>query len=194
MIAARAAADFALAHLAADEARRWYVRGLEWLASDAKPDEIMRAALCVGLGQAQEQTGEPGYRETLLDAAAPRRCTGRGRPRRAGRAGEQPRLREPDRRRRSRAHRSARAGDRRSVGRPRPCDAARDARRGSDVHRAGADGAGRARRGHSRTAHRRRCDAGTGCRPNRACNRVARHRERTRSVGTRCRGGRDPDT
>jgi tetratricopeptide (TPR) repeat protein len=69
VVAARAAADFALAHLAPDEARRWYSRALEWLASDAKPDDIMRAALCVGLGEAQEQTGEPGYRETLLDAA-----------------------------------------------------------------------------------------------------------------------------
>ena len=64
---ARAAGERALAQLAPSDALRWYEQALGLLDHDAG-DERLRAALLVGLGNAQRQTGHPAYRETLLDA------------------------------------------------------------------------------------------------------------------------------
>ena len=61
------AGDRALARLAPDEAMRWYT---EALATEAELPERTRCRLLVGLGDAQRQSGNPRYRQTLLDAAA----------------------------------------------------------------------------------------------------------------------------
>lgn len=62
---ARRAGDYALAHLAPDEAVAWYGRALELLPADRtrRHCEIM-----VGLGTAQRQVGDSAHRETLLEA------------------------------------------------------------------------------------------------------------------------------
>jgi len=65
---ARAAGDRALAQLAPADALRWYEQALGLLDLQPADNERLRAALLVGLGNAQSQTGHPGYRETLLDA------------------------------------------------------------------------------------------------------------------------------
>jgi class 3 adenylate cyclase len=67
--ASRAGAH-ALAHLAPDDALRWYSQALDLLERTAEPDDPRRGALLVGLGDAQRQTGDPAHRETLLEAAA----------------------------------------------------------------------------------------------------------------------------
>jgi tetratricopeptide (TPR) repeat protein len=66
--ASRAGAD-ALAHLAPDDALRWYRQALEIVERSGEADERDRCALLIGLGDAQRQLGDPVYRETLLDAA-----------------------------------------------------------------------------------------------------------------------------
>lgn len=66
--ATRAGAD-ALAHLAPDDALRWYRQALELMERAGEADERDRCALLIGLGDAQRQTGDPNYRETLLAAA-----------------------------------------------------------------------------------------------------------------------------
>jgi DNA-binding SARP family transcriptional activator len=63
------AGALALAKLAPDDALRWYRRALEVLDRTAPLDEARRAALLVGLGEAQRQAGEPSHRQTLLAAA-----------------------------------------------------------------------------------------------------------------------------
>ena len=57
----------ALEQLAPDEARRWFAQALEQLESH--DDDDRRREALIGLGEAQRQIGDPGYRETLLDAA-----------------------------------------------------------------------------------------------------------------------------
>jgi hypothetical protein len=65
---AQRAGDRALAQLAPDEARRWYSDALDLLDRAGTDDPRRRAALMLGLGDAQRQTGDPSHRETLLAA------------------------------------------------------------------------------------------------------------------------------
>jgi len=67
---AQRAGDRALAQLAHDEAARYYGSGLELLdAGGADPGDARRLQLLIGRGEAQRRAGDPGYRQTLLDAA-----------------------------------------------------------------------------------------------------------------------------
>jgi class 3 adenylate cyclase len=65
----RQAGDAALSALAPDDALRYYTQALELYAQADDPDPLLRIDLCIGLGTSQRQTGNPDYRETLLDAA-----------------------------------------------------------------------------------------------------------------------------
>jgi hypothetical protein len=64
---ARRAGERALCALAPDDALRWYAQALTALGG--APDELERARCLVGLGVAQRQAGDPGFRDTLLEAA-----------------------------------------------------------------------------------------------------------------------------
>jgi class 3 adenylate cyclase/tetratricopeptide (TPR) repeat protein len=66
---ARLAAERALEQLAPDEAVRWYRQALELHAQASSGDRCERCELLIGLGEAQRQTGNPEFRQTLLDAA-----------------------------------------------------------------------------------------------------------------------------
>ena len=67
---ARRAGDRALALLAHDEAANYYTSGVDLLdASGADPIDPRRLDLLIGRGEAQRRAGDPGYRQTLLDAA-----------------------------------------------------------------------------------------------------------------------------
>jgi class 3 adenylate cyclase len=67
---ARQAGDRALAQLANDEAAGYYASGLDLLdAGGAHPADPRRVELLIGRGEAQRRAGDPGYRQTLLDAA-----------------------------------------------------------------------------------------------------------------------------
>src|ERR1700685_3080632 len=66
---ARAAGDAALARLGPDEALRWYSQALSFLEKSSSPDDLLRCHLLVGTGNAQRQTGNRSYRQTLLEAA-----------------------------------------------------------------------------------------------------------------------------
>jgi class 3 adenylate cyclase/tetratricopeptide (TPR) repeat protein len=66
---ARLAGERALDQLAPDEALRWYSRALELVDSTPNPDVRERAAILVGLGDAQRVSGVSGSRETLLEAS-----------------------------------------------------------------------------------------------------------------------------
>ena len=67
---AEAAGDRALAQLAPEEALRWYRGALDLVDQAPDDDPRRRAALLLGLGDAQRQTGDPTHRETLLEAGA----------------------------------------------------------------------------------------------------------------------------
>ncbi len=67
---ARRAGDAARDALAPDDAIRWYRQSLDLLTRQATPDEHQRAGLLAALGIAQRQSGEPDYRQTLLQAAS----------------------------------------------------------------------------------------------------------------------------
>ena len=69
MAYAQRAGDRALAQLAPDEALRWYGDAIDLLDRALADDPCRRAALLLGLGDAQRQTGDPAHRETLLSAA-----------------------------------------------------------------------------------------------------------------------------
>jgi class 3 adenylate cyclase/tetratricopeptide (TPR) repeat protein len=71
---ARLAGENALVSLAPAEAIRWFNEALGALA-DAS-DENERARCLVGLGEAQRQTGDPEYCDTLLEAASVSRAIG----------------------------------------------------------------------------------------------------------------------
>ena len=92
---ARRAGERALAALAPDEAIRWFRQAIELLDADPTPDARQRLDVLIGLGDAQRQAGDPGYRETLLEAAAEairarrHRSSRRRRARQPARAGEQ---------------------------------------------------------------------------------------------------------
>jgi class 3 adenylate cyclase/tetratricopeptide (TPR) repeat protein len=62
------AGEQALASLAPVQARQWFERALE-LEEQSEPDAARRTQLMIGLGEAQRQSGEPAFRETLLEAA-----------------------------------------------------------------------------------------------------------------------------
>ena len=65
----RQAADAALAALAPGDALRYYAQALDLSARAGELDPILGVDLAVGLGTAQRQTGDPAFRDTLLDAA-----------------------------------------------------------------------------------------------------------------------------
>jgi DNA-binding SARP family transcriptional activator len=66
---ARRAGDDAAAKLAPQEAARWFQQALE--LADSAPDagEAVRCELLIELGTAQRQSGDPAFRDTLLEAA-----------------------------------------------------------------------------------------------------------------------------
>jgi tetratricopeptide (TPR) repeat protein len=67
---ARRAGDGALAQLAHDEAADYYASGLDLLdAGGADQADPRRLELLIGRGEAQRRAGDPGYGQTLLDAA-----------------------------------------------------------------------------------------------------------------------------
>ncbi len=65
----RQAADTALAALAPADALRYYGQSLDLYAQTDEPDRVLGLDLAIGLGTAQRQTGDPAFRDTLLDAA-----------------------------------------------------------------------------------------------------------------------------
>jgi class 3 adenylate cyclase/tetratricopeptide (TPR) repeat protein len=65
----RRAGDEALAALAPDEAVRSYRQAIDLLAQLPAPDETLRCELLVCLGDAQRQAGDPGFRDTVVEAA-----------------------------------------------------------------------------------------------------------------------------
>ncbi len=65
----RQAADAALDSLDPGDALRYYTQALELLAQISDPDPVLGIDLAIGLGTAQRQSGDPAYRQTLLDAA-----------------------------------------------------------------------------------------------------------------------------
>ena len=66
---ARLAGERALSELAPDEALRWFSQALDLDAQRSDRDAAERCDLLIGLGEAQRQAGEPGFRETLLEAS-----------------------------------------------------------------------------------------------------------------------------
>jgi class 3 adenylate cyclase len=66
---ARRAAERALAQLAPAEAARWYRQALELHDQAPGDDRTEHCDLVIGLGEAQRQTGDSEFRQTLLDAA-----------------------------------------------------------------------------------------------------------------------------
>jgi class 3 adenylate cyclase len=65
---AQQAGDRALAQLAPDEAVRWYAKALQ-LLSPTDANSSRRCELLARLGEAQRQSGDPSFRETLLEAS-----------------------------------------------------------------------------------------------------------------------------
>ena len=65
----RQAGDAALAALAPADALRYYAQALELPHRADDPDPVLVLDLAIGLGTAQRQTGDPAFRDTLLDAA-----------------------------------------------------------------------------------------------------------------------------
>jgi tetratricopeptide (TPR) repeat protein len=63
------AADAALKALAPAEALHYYSQAIELNAQVSEQDPISTLDLTIGLGTAQRQTGDPSFRDTLLDAA-----------------------------------------------------------------------------------------------------------------------------
>jgi tetratricopeptide (TPR) repeat protein len=67
---ARWAGDRALAQLAHDEAAAYYRSALDLLDAAGRPgDDPRRLELLVSMGEAQGRAGDPGFRDTLLEAA-----------------------------------------------------------------------------------------------------------------------------
>ena len=63
------AGDRALSQLAPGEALRWFRQATELIEARADPPAAMRLDALIGLGEAQRQVGDAGFRETLLTAA-----------------------------------------------------------------------------------------------------------------------------
>jgi predicted ATPase/class 3 adenylate cyclase len=70
------AGERALASLAPVQARQWFERALELDEQSGEHDDARRCQLMIGLGEAQRQSGEPAFRETLLEAARLARAEG----------------------------------------------------------------------------------------------------------------------
>jgi class 3 adenylate cyclase/tetratricopeptide (TPR) repeat protein len=66
---AQAAGDEALTRLAPEDGLRWYRQALALLDQRPLDAQEARCRLLLGLGVAQRQSGDPAYRETLLEAA-----------------------------------------------------------------------------------------------------------------------------
>ena len=65
----RQAGDAALRALAPADALRHYTDALDLYGSGTATDRVLAIDLAIGLGTAQRQTGDPAFRDTLLDAA-----------------------------------------------------------------------------------------------------------------------------
>ena len=65
----RQAGDAALKALAPADAFSYYTQALELLVQLEEPDPALGIDLGIGLGSAQRQTGDPQFRETLLETA-----------------------------------------------------------------------------------------------------------------------------
>jgi len=65
----REAGDAALASLAPDDALRYYAQARNLCTQATDPDPTLGIDLAIGLGTAQRQTGEPAFRDTLLNAS-----------------------------------------------------------------------------------------------------------------------------
>jgi class 3 adenylate cyclase/tetratricopeptide (TPR) repeat protein len=65
----RQAGDAALAALVPADALGYYTRAVDLLADAARPDPALTIDVAIGLGTAQRLTGDPAFRDTLLDAA-----------------------------------------------------------------------------------------------------------------------------
>jgi class 3 adenylate cyclase len=63
------AGDAALAALAPSDALRYYAQALDLSAQVEEPDPVLDVDLAIGLGTAQRQTGNPAFRDTLLNAS-----------------------------------------------------------------------------------------------------------------------------
>jgi class 3 adenylate cyclase/tetratricopeptide (TPR) repeat protein len=63
------AGERALAQLAHDEAASYFRQALHLLTTEGPEDEGQRGELLILLGEAQRRAGDPGHRETLLEAA-----------------------------------------------------------------------------------------------------------------------------
>jgi class 3 adenylate cyclase/tetratricopeptide (TPR) repeat protein len=66
---ARQAGDAALSALAPADALRYFTQANELLEQVDDPDPVLALDLIIGLGTAQRQTGDPAFRDTLLEAA-----------------------------------------------------------------------------------------------------------------------------
>jgi tetratricopeptide (TPR) repeat protein len=66
---ARQAGDAALGALAPADALRYFTQANELLERVDDPDPVLALDLVIGLGTAQRQTGDPVFRDTLLEAA-----------------------------------------------------------------------------------------------------------------------------
>jgi DNA-binding SARP family transcriptional activator len=66
---ARRAGDDGVARLAPQEAQRWFQQALEFAANAADAGEDVRCELLIELGTARRQSGDPAFRDTLLEAA-----------------------------------------------------------------------------------------------------------------------------
>ncbi len=66
---ARQAGDAALSALAPADALRYFTQARELLEQVEDPDPVLALDLVIGLGTAQRQTGDPTFRDTLLEAA-----------------------------------------------------------------------------------------------------------------------------
>ena len=65
----RQAGDAALNALAPADALRYYAQAFDLYPQASDPDPILGVDIAIGLGTAQRQTGDPTFRQTLLDAA-----------------------------------------------------------------------------------------------------------------------------
>jgi class 3 adenylate cyclase len=65
----RRAGDAALVALAPDDALRYYDQALSMFVQTENSEPLLALDIRIGIGTAQRQTGNPAFRETLLDAA-----------------------------------------------------------------------------------------------------------------------------
>jgi tetratricopeptide (TPR) repeat protein len=68
IIYCRQAGDEALGALAPADAMRWFTQALDLYRQASNPDPVLLIDLTIGLGNAQRQTGDPAYRDTLIEA------------------------------------------------------------------------------------------------------------------------------